>query len=227
MQKDTTKENLLASDKELRSEITPEEYGMMVYNVNKLSAKDTVLDYFPKLNAVKELKIKLDPSYSKDKVLRYIILAYDKNSPYRRRIRDMHKRKQLCAIAAGFTIRNGDFEDYVKAMLLNLIPAINVMIVEYVRSLREHKFSYLIALEQMYYSDLAKIFDGEKVKIDELEKTEAKLEQIVEDLLADDKDKGLAKDIFDISVYKEINLRPEAIAELLGRGERFIASRYA
>jgi hypothetical protein len=221
------RDNLLIFQRELDAEIDPSEFKTMPYDPTSVPRDQDIVSFFPKLKAIREMNIKLNKVFERNQVITYIMFVYDKNSPYRRRIKDAEKRKQVCAVIAGFDITGAGFGEPAQAMMLNLVPEINIMIVEYVRHLREHKFSYLISLEHLYHQEMKKIFEGEKVKIEDLEKIEKKLDEISQELLGDDKDAEIRKDLFNIEYYRQVLLRPEAIAQLLNKGQRFEQSRYS
>lgn len=208
-------------------DIDPSEYKALRFNVHELGPTHSVLNKFERLNIIPEFHYK-HPKVKTNELLKYIIYVYDKNSPFRVRIKEIDKRKVYAALEAGLIKDIQDIPKHVTEILNNKIVQINQMIVEYVRQFHEHKFAYLIGLEHLYYSQMKVIMDGggDSVKTKEFQTTEKLLDQVVSDILAGERDAEIKKDLHEIVVFKKIELRPEDIAKMLLENRRFKAEQY-
>ena len=76
------------------------DFSEMMFNIHEVPHGTDLCDHFPKLRMYKEFQ-----GYSnadRNKVIRYIMYFYDKNSPYVRHIADYHERQERCLLEAGF-----------------------------------------------------------------------------------------------------------------------------
>jgi hypothetical protein len=207
-------------------EIDAIEFKSLRFNVHELGPTQNVLDKFERLKIVPEFHFDYK-KVNKNALLKYIIYVYDKNSPFRNRIKEIDKRKVYAALEAGLIKDIQNIPEKIQDILSNKIVQINQMIIEYVRLFHEHKFAYMIGLEHLYYSQMKSIMDGsDSIKIKELSETEKLLEQVVSELLGEERDLEIKRDMHEIVVFKKLELRPEDIAKMLIENRRFRSSEY-
>lgn len=96
---------------------------------------------------------------SRNKVIKYIVYAYDRNSPIARKFSsDEIKKKTTAALYAGFSPdANGYFEPDVDDMMKCKLKGVNAMIVEYIRQYNDPEYSLLVIGYEAYFKKLNQI----------------------------------------------------------------------
>jgi hypothetical protein len=189
------------------------EFGQMMFNVNKVAHNRSIFKAFPALNKVPELRRPVGKGFEKNRVMRYICLMYDKNSPFRRRFPDISKRKIEAAKHAGYKLEEGGiFAEKVEDMLTGKIPHINRMLVAYLRLHRNIKFSYLVSMEESFYHLMEQVTGGDMKNLNQLKEIQAEIEETMADILSDDNTHLIQDSVLKYIEDKRINLRPEDIA---------------
>ena len=135
-------------------EFKPTDFKGLMFNIFEVSEKKSLADIFPQLFAYDEFKKEIP--FKKDKVIRYIIYVYDKNSPLHKETH-LTKRKQLALDLAGFNKKDDD----CNILTHNKLPAINAMIIRYIRLQRDIDYSTLMAIYENYYNTLNQVVGGE------------------------------------------------------------------
>ena len=100
-------------------QFTSEDFKDLMFNVYEVPKRNLVLNTFPELKKYPEFIADLGAlKRHRNKVVRYVILCYDKNSPMHRTT-DLIKRKVNSALIAGFEAdkKSGRFETDVDRML--------------------------------------------------------------------------------------------------------------
>lgn len=137
----------------MKSSFHPKEFQQMMYNPERIPSGTSVLQFYKDLAKIKEFKTSSGEGIDDNKVLLYVILMYDKNSPYRKKFADVLKRKIEVAHDTEFpTIEGGNFEPPVEDFLKGRNEKVNKKIVAYVRMHRNYKYSYLVTIDESYYS---------------------------------------------------------------------------
>lgn len=215
-------------------DIDPSEFEAMPFNVQQYGPTTNLLEKFPRLKLIPEFSFTPTKTgtIQNHHLIRYVILVYEKNSPLRLRIKDIDKRKMYALELSGIwkpKTPQSKPPKFVQDLLNNKIVQVNQMIVEYVRLFHEHKYAYMIGLEHLYYSQLKSIFisGSDNVKYKELGETEKMLEQVVTELLGDERDRKIKHDIHEITIFKKLEMRPEDIARYLVEGRTFSAADYS
>ena len=127
------------------------EMQSLMYNVDKIPEGTGVLQFFKDLGKIREFKASAGEGIDNDKLMAYIILMYDKSSPYRIKYSDVLKRKVEVAHDCGFqTVEGGNFESPVEDFLRGRNRIVNLKIVQYVRLHRSYKYSYQVSVEAAY-----------------------------------------------------------------------------
>jgi hypothetical protein len=160
--------NLLLNDKDFET---------LTYNVMKYKNDVNLLSRFPTLNGIKSFR---EYGGDRNKVIKYIVLCYDKGSPIMQRyLQDSVQRKVLSAQYAGFlSNKEGLFDDGVDAMMKCLDPTVNTMIIDFIRTFNDPTFSLLMTGLESYYQKLEQIISadfGSKRDVFQIEETKGKL----------------------------------------------------
>jgi len=196
------------------------EFKDMMFDVSVVQPPKHVITAYPRLRKIKEFKTKFT-RLSKDKVIRYIMLLYDKNTPFRIKFNDVLIRKIEAAKGAGWEIVDqGLFDEDVEKLLRGENKQVNRMIVAFVRLHRNFKYSYLIALEETFYRFLLETIQGEAKNLGQMKSTQKELEEEVTELLNQDKNPYVKEELLRYVEESRLNLRPEDIARIAKQKER-------
>lgn len=135
-----------------------EDISESLYNERMLfnpTSKNLVKD----MSGYKEFAV--DFGLNRQKVLKYIILAYDMNSPLRDIYMDIWERKRAAAIAAGFkTGRDGRFEAAVEDMLVGENKAVNIAVAKYITLHGLPEYTAMIAYQTGLHLEMLKVQNG-------------------------------------------------------------------
>ena len=158
---------------------------------------------------------------SRNKVLRYIVMVYDKETPLLR-LNDMTNIKNKAAEMAGFKKTKNRFSTGVQKIILCENPNINDMIMRYVRNHNNHLYSYFVALQEEYYRNLRDMHGGSsnKKSITEITKVREELDEVRSDLLNNDRSQNLEEKLAALQDFEELKLRPENIADAIAANEQ-------
>lgn len=153
------------------------DFDALTYNVMRHKNDVNILNHFPTLQGIKSFR---DYKGDRNKVIKYIVLCYDKGSPILTRyMQDSVNRKVLSAQYAGFdTDKEGLFEDYVDAIMKCQDKEVNTMIIDFIRTFNDPTFSLLMAGLESYYQKLEQIVSadlGGKRDVFQIEETKGKL----------------------------------------------------
>ncbi len=186
----------------------------MMFNVLEVPPQKHIVNHFAKLKKVTEFKKPL-AKLNKNKVIRYIMFLYDKNSPFRVKFQDVLKRKVEAAKGAGWdTGEGGVFEKDVEELLRGHNPFVNEMAVAFIRLHRNFKYSYLVGLEESFYRMLLEIMTGDMANVSKMKSTQAELEEIMLELTLEDNNPELRDTLLRYVEQARLNLRPEDIARI-------------
>jgi hypothetical protein len=188
--------------------------------VEKIPEGTSILQYYKDLNKIREMK--LDPGVGIDNnlLLIYIILMYDKSSPYRKKYPDILRRKIEVAHDVGFeTIEGGEFDAPIEDFLRGKNRVVNQKIVQYVRHHKNYKYAYQVSIEASYSNLMLDIQGGETKSISEARKLRDELEENLLELLNQDNNPYLRDEILRYMEDERLALRPEDIAKKLQNGE--------
>jgi hypothetical protein len=158
------------------------------------------------------------PILKKNKVFRYIVLMYDKESPFRERITDLNQRKieaaRFVKLITDPKIVPGDIMD----IMVGMDQKFNTMVIAYVRMHRDSKYALVVGLENLFYADLLKTQAGETPK-KPIHETQENLENAIIELLNQDNSPQLKRELFEFMENERLSkYRPEGIADILSKG---------
>jgi hypothetical protein len=218
------------------------DFTSLMYQVQDLKKGESILKKFPAL-----LKMPSFENYHKQElgpedvlldinaVIRYIVYAYDRESPIVKRfMNDVEKRKTTACDYAGFPYDDkGRFSLDVDNMMKCKNRYINVMIIDYVRQYNDPEFALLISGYDAYWQKLVQATTvedgGEDNKRDAFQIEESKgkifeqarkmatmLSELSVKILSDE-NKLLRQEfysILDSSVRNRLRITPERLAGL-------------
>jgi hypothetical protein len=189
------------------------DFDNLLFRVNEVPAKVSVLSHFEKLGEHHEFNLELD-GFEKDRsnIIKYIVYVYDRNSPFLR-IEDIVKRKVQAALKAGFRakIKNNrrQFKTEVDYMLKGYNQNVNKMIVRYCRMQKSKKYMILVAMEEGFWGSLDRaltrgtndsqddIKKRQQILFEE-EKNANKIERLTLELLNEDNNRNLMDTLYEV-----------------------------
>lgn len=196
------------------------EYALMMYDPTRVPDGTPVLKHFKELGKIRIFSKESGEGIDNNKVMQYILLTYDKNSPYRKKFHDVLKRKIEVAHDVEFSMTEGGvFESPIEDMLRGRNEIVNRKIVEYVRLHRSFKYAYLVSVESAYYNLMLDILAGETKNIAKAKDLQEDLEESLLEILNQDSNVFLKDEILRYMESERLELRPEDIASKLQKGE--------
>lgn len=206
------------------------EFETLTYNVMKHKLDANLLKIFPTFDAIKSFH---QCKHERNRIIRYIVLCYDKGSPILQRyMQDDVKRKTLSAQYAGWTPdEEGIFDDWVDSVMKCLDHEVNAMIIDFLRTYNDPNWALLMTGMESYYQKLQQImnadFGGGKRDIFQIEETKGKLfkqaQQMSEALdlaakkILQDENPYLRRDLYstiDQESKNRLNITPERMLGL-------------
>lgn len=192
--------------------------SLMLPGIMQLGDKENALEKYPSLKKYKEFSVKI-PNFNK--VLKYISLAYDGNSPMQV-INSIPTRKIECLLSAGFTKNdNGKFTEQCEGILKCSDPQIVAMIMRYIRMQKNPDFAQLVVYQEAYHNQLTKMLTDD-INIEKTKEIRANINGLREDisnltasLLNQDTNRNLEVSLYDELEEEELIIRPENMSKAL------------
>jgi hypothetical protein len=204
----------------------PKEFQSLMYNVEKVPDGANILTFFKDFGKIKEFRLNPGDGLDNNKVMIYIVLMYDKSSPYRKKFTDVLKRKIEVAHDVGFEVEaGGTFNSLVEDFLKGKNEIVNRKIVQYVRLHRNYKYSYQVSVEASYSNLMLEILGGDTKNISKARDLKDELEDNLLELLNQDSNPYLKDEILRFMEDERLALRPEDIAKKSQSGEKPIESK--
>jgi len=156
------------------------------------------------VKGIPEFKIHKVYNISISAIIKYVILMYDSESPLWREVRSLPLRKAVAMEMAGIKKdKNGKFSKEAEEIFEGNNREVNSMIVKYITMQNTPVWSNLVAYENIYYMELAKIQSGSYGKTTEtikaLDQLSTFITQLTNKLIGGS---GEATPILD-AIYKE------------------------
>jgi hypothetical protein len=193
----------------------------MMFNPTKVPEGVSIFKIYPELSKYPTFKKSPGKEMDNDLVMLYVICMYDKSTPYRAKYPDVLKRKIEIAHDVGFEMSDkGIFSDPIEDMLRGNNSVVNNKIVEFVRLLRSHKYSYLVTIEASYYNVMLQVMEGETKRIADLRSMQQELEDTMVDLLNEDDNPFIKDAVLRYMEEERLALRPEDVAIKLANNEQ-------
>ena len=198
---------------------TDDQFTRLSLNVHKLKPRQNPLTRFPILQEFDEFLVKVS-NIKTSVILKYIVYMYDYNSPLRLKIENIQLRKFNAMHLAGVSPNEeGEYSEGINDILMNNNEAVLKMIFRYVRIHRGSKYSYLVSLQEGYFIAQDKLSQGQVTNFDTIKKTQAEIEKVTTDLLAEDDMNKLRGKFLDYVEVERLGLRPEDIAMAFKNGD--------
>ena len=204
------------------------DYKLMRFNPMGADKSKTLLENFPDLARFKSFS-SFSGIYGKeaDKVVKYLILCYDPNSPAVRQIPDIFKRKAWCGYTAGFDSDKETTvftERYYKIMNCE-VEAVNLAILDFCSIFGSLTYTSLVAGTEAIFRKqrtMSEIVLDDKKTVLDLEKTRGELWKQIQVMQKDlqalelqyltERNTYLVADLYRLvneEVYKRLSLTPE------------------
>lgn len=130
------------------------DYKAMRFNVMDVDRGGDLLKSFPELSRFRSfLNLKTTmPKYC-EKIIRYICLCYDRQSPAMQQITDVTKRKPWCGMAAGFEYddHTGIFTKPYYEFMVGTNKAVNDCIIDFLSLENNPDYSMLVLTYENFY----------------------------------------------------------------------------
>jgi len=202
------------------------EFQSMMFNVDKIPDGTSVTSFYKELGKIKEFKASAGEGIDNNKVDLYVLLLYDKGSPYRKKYTDILKRKIEVVHDVGFEINpDGTFESVVEDFLRGKNLVVNKKIVAFVRMHRNYNFSYQVSVETAYANLMLEIQGGETKSLKSLADMRDDLERNLTEMLGQDNNPYLKDEMLRYMEESRLELRPEDIARKAQNGEKPIKEK--
>jgi len=198
----------------MESNFADRDFSKLMYNPRTIAADKSIVRKYPQLGKLPSWRMQIT-TMDKQKVFRYIIYMYDRNSPFRTKFNDLNKRRIEAAKEAGFRLTQGVFPEDVEEMLKGKMDKINRMIVDFVRHHRSYKYSYLVANEESFYRIMQQVLNGETKQIADMDRLGKQLEETLTEMLNEDNNPIIQDAVLRYIEEERVSekFRPEAIAE--------------
>lgn len=198
-----------------------QEFGFNLFDFGKLflPVHKEDGDYKKKflvLNKYEEFNV--DAGVDFDTLIRYIVLAFDLNSPVRYAYNDMYEQRVKAAQIAGFEIKKGKFDSKVEKILLCENPATNRMIIRYVAMINNEDYATYVAFTEALRKQQEKILAGdvdqEKTKemIANINTLKNSIRDLKENLIGEAND--LQRTLYEFVESNILGITPEEVARI-------------
>jgi len=205
----------------MKSQFHPKEFQGMMYNPERVPEGTDILKFYKEFAKVKEFRLDPGEGIDNNKVMIYVLCMYDKSSPYRKKYTDVLKRKIEVAHDCSFEmIEGGNFESPVEDFLKGKNEVVNRKIAAYVRLHRNYKYTYLVMMDESYYTLMLEILGGDTKRIKDAKEAQGELEETLLEMLNRDNNPYLKDEILRYMEDERLALRPEDIAKKLQDGEK-------
>lgn len=194
-------------------EFTPDDYKRMMFNVSAIPDDSDILDAFPEMKLYQEFSKRIPDGISKNKIIRYICLVYDKNSPFKMKYKDLTQRKVRVIMDVGFEMVDKKFPEEIEDVIKGKTPVVNDMAIAFIKMHNDISYSHLVMMETLYYQKMKDVFYGSADKITEIQKIKESFEAAQKDVFMGDQDKSLLESLYKSINQDKIRLAPEDIAQ--------------
>lgn len=202
-------------------EFRADDFSKLMFLVGDMPENIDPVKKFPKLLKYKEFLDTKMPVARKNKIFRYIVFMYDRESPFTPRVPDLHKRKIEVAKYVKLVVDPKTVPEDIKRILRNDDTQVNEMIIAYCRMQNNPQYSLVVGLTEKYYNELLAVMNKDAGKSINISTTMDELQRATGKLLAQDNSPQLTKELFEYIEEQRIDdLRPEGIAEIFSQGKK-------
>lgn len=163
---------------------------------------------------------------TKRRLFAWLVLTYDMNTPLRREIKDLYKRKVYAASLCGISPNavSGKYKEYVEDILVGVDRKFNELIVKFIASFASPEYTQLMAHVTIQYNALEKIVAGDADKNTQylFDTATEKIKEITKLLYGGgDRDEvyEARKALYKQVAYDLSDMRPEAVARAVASGK--------
>lgn len=210
-------------------ELRKKDFNKLLLNCYSVHDGDDIFKVFPILAKYKVFKNKvkyekgdntIEILTNRTKLIKYIICAYDPNSPFQV-VEDTLDRRAEAAQWAGYEVTNRKFDGEVDMMIRCMLPEVNRMIVQYCLMNNEDDYAVLVVYQESLRRELEALNDpnvtSKQVKdlIANIKTFEHEIRNKKDKLLAGNMDTFINKTLFEYMESKKLELSPEYIAKHL------------
>lgn len=121
------------------------EFKKLRFNV--YSAKGDVMSAFPRLGNIQSFKDYIEPD--RNRIIKYIVYMYDKESPLVKRFQKIEDRQRESAILAGFDTQKK--KDHLALIYANENESVNAMVCDFIVEINSRKWAMIISNEATFY----------------------------------------------------------------------------
>ncbi len=201
-------------------EFQKSDFEKLMFRVDDMPDKVDPVEYFPKLKKWREFSPQRTWSKTlKNKIFKWIVLMYDKESPFRAKIGDARKRRFEVAKYVKLVTDFNLIDPKVESVLRGNDAEVNRMVIAYARMHRNSLYALVIGLDDMFYEDLFQVKMGNTVK-KQITTTQRELETSITELLNQDNDAQLRWELALVMEEERLEIRPEDIAEIFASGKK-------
>ncbi|MHA1676202.1 MAG: hypothetical protein ACTSU6_03400 [Candidatus Njordarchaeales archaeon] len=159
-----------------------------------------------------------------DKIITYLILLYDPDSPLRREVPDWITRRKEAMIMAGYPVqKTGRFAEKVELVLENKNPDTLLMLMKLLRIFGSPDYTALIMYYHLFNATLQAqamgTFDKPSVLIKAISDTLDKIKEQEHIVFGGQETLELKKALYKDIADDQSNVKVENIAELLSKGD--------
>lgn len=123
------------------------EFSKLRFNVYLVKHGKDLLQEYPKLAAIKSFKDYADAD--RNRLIRYIVYMYDKDSPLVKRFQKIEDRQRESALLAGYDINK--YHDRMQELYSNSNPDVTEMIVDFIVEINSRKWAMINSNEATFY----------------------------------------------------------------------------
>jgi len=216
-------------------EYVASDFDGLLLNVYNHPLGTNLQGVFPILTKYPEFMVQMHSQFKRERVLRYVIYAFDRNSPLTA-ITDILERRVEAATLAGFEPNSvGIFTPAIDKMIRSLNPLVNHMVIRYCMLMGDIDYSVMVTYEDALVKELdrlinfgvtktPKVHEGEdkvdaadgnekkKELIDNISKLRASINELRAEFFAKNVDYFLSRSLMEFSESKKVDLSPEFYA---------------
>lgn len=196
------------------SEFLDTDFDGLMFNIHRADPSVDYRDIFPELRMFPEFSAPIDPKLDRQTILRYVIYAYDKNSPFRSKYKDLLARKVNAMLFAGYDMVDGKFPSHIEDVLECRNFKTNEMILGYCKLHYSISYRHLVLCEAMYQNKEREVMLNQtSIKMTELNAVRDAYEKAQNEFLQGENSKGVIKSLYASINRERLALAPEDIAK--------------
>lgn len=197
------------------------DFGKLYFPVHKVLDGMDLFKVFKILERYPIFNAEIHKNINRNKLIRYIVLAFDINSPIREAYNDFHQQRVKAAIIAGFKLNKDDtFPEYIEEFLMSRNSTINFMVLQYISFHNNDEYTTWVTYREALNRQRQHLFIGdtesEKTKdiMQNIEFLQGKVTVLKERLMGTLQDERIDRSLYEFVESESLGISPEEIAEL-------------